>query len=124
MELHDSNALMEDCLFCKIARGEIPAKTVYRDETAIAIEDVNPQAPAHLLVLPVKHYDTLGETVARADQEGLAGRLFEIATRLGKERGGTRGYRLVVNTGPDGGQTVGHLHIHVLAGRRMTWPPG
>lgn len=115
---------MEDCLFCKIVRGEIPAKTVYRDETAIAIEDVNPQAPAHLLVLPVKHYDTLGETVARADQEGLAGRLFEIATRLGKERGATRGYRLVVNTGPDGGQTVGHLHIHVLAGRRMTWPPG
>ncbi|MGA8098662.1 MAG: histidine triad nucleotide-binding protein [Candidatus Cybelea sp.] len=124
MELYDPNALMDDCIFCKIARGEIPAKAVYRDDTAIAIEDVNPQAPTHLLVLPVKHYDTLGDTLAEADEESVAGRLFEIATRLGKERGGARGFRLVVNTGPDGGQTVGHLHIHVLAGRRMTWPPG
>lgn len=116
---------MDDCIFCKIARGEIPAKTVYRDDTAIAIEDLNPHAPIHLLVLPIEHYETLRDAMAgESNDDRVAGRLFEIATRLGKERGGAPGYRLVVNTGPDGGQTVGHLHIHVLAGRRMSWPPG
>lgn len=114
--------MMDDCIFCKIANGEVPAKVVCRNDTVLAIEDVNPQAPTHLLVLPIKHYETLADAVA--SQDGVAAEAFEIATRLGKERGGAGGYRLVVNTGPDGGQTVGHLHVHVLAGRRMTWPPG
>jgi histidine triad (HIT) family protein len=116
--------MTDGCIFCKIANGEIPAKVVFRGDTAIAIEDVNPQAPAHLLVLPIEHYETLADATAVAGQDRIAAELFEIATRLGNERGGARGYRLVVNTGPDGGQTVGHVHVHVLAGRRMTWPPG
>jgi histidine triad (HIT) family protein len=115
--------MTDDCIFCKIANGEIPANIVFRNDTAIAIEDVNPQAPTHLLVLPVRHYDTLGHAMTPGE-ERVAAELLTIATRLGKERGGAGGYRLVVNTGPDGGQTVGHLHLHVLAGRRMTWPPG
>jgi histidine triad (HIT) family protein len=127
VELHDSNPLMEECIFCKIAAGEVPANVVYRsaDGGVIAIEDVNPQAPTHLLVVPVKHYETLSDAVrAGSEDQALTSTLFEIASRLGRERGGARGFRLVVNTGPDGGQTVGHLHLHVLAGRRMTWPPG
>jgi histidine triad (HIT) family protein len=118
---------MEECIFCRIAAGEVPAKVVYRsdDGGVIAIEDVNPQAPTHLLVMPTKHYETLWEAVrAGTGDQALPATLFEIASRLGKERGGARGFRLVVNTGPDGGQTVGHLHLHVLAGRGMTWPPG
>jgi histidine triad (HIT) family protein len=113
---------MNDCIFCKIAAGEIPATVVYRDDAVIAIEDVNPQAPTHLLVLPTKHYETLGDAIGGRD--GVTSSLVEIASRLGRERGGTRGFRIVVNTGPDGGQTVGHVHLHVLAGRPMTWPPG
>jgi histidine triad (HIT) family protein len=125
VELHDPHALMDECVFCKIARGEIPATVVYRDDAVVAIEDLNPQAPTHLLVMPVKHHETLGHATAAAPPDDhIAARLVEIAARLGKERGGSRGYRLVVNTGPDGGQTVGHLHAHVLAGRHMTWPPG
>ncbi len=116
---------MEDCVFCKIGAGEIPAKVVYRDQDVVAIEDLNPQAPTHLLVMPVKHYATLWEaTVAKSNGGALAARLVELAARLGKDLGGSKGFRLVVNTGPDGGQTVDHVHIHVLAGRHMTWPPG
>lgn len=118
---------MKECIFCKIAAGEVPAKVVYRSDDAgvIAIEDVNPQAPTHLLVMPVKHYQTLWDAVrAGREDQALPSTLFEIASRLGEERGGAHGFRLVVNTGSDGGQTVGHLHLHVLAGRRMTWPPG
>jgi histidine triad (HIT) family protein len=116
--------MTDDCIFCKIASGEIPANIVFRNDTLVAIEDVNPQAPTHLLVLPVEHYETLADAITAAGEKRVGGELFEVATRLGKERGGARGYRLVVNTGPDGGQTVGHLHVHVLAGRGMTWPPG
>ncbi|HTX57915.1 MAG TPA: histidine triad nucleotide-binding protein [Candidatus Acidoferrales bacterium] len=111
-----------DCLFCKIAGGEIPSKGVYRDETVLAIEDINPQAPTHLLVMPVVHHANIGELSDAADGPLLA-KLFEVATKLGRERG-PGGYRLVMNTGKDGGQTVDHLHVHVLAGRHMTWPPG
>lgn len=112
---------MEACIFCKIAAGELPAKEVYRDEEIVAIEDLNPRAPAHILVMPCKHFATLHDLTA-GDRE-FVGRLFEVATRIGRERG-SRGYRLVVNTGADGGQTVDHVHVHVLAGRHMTWPPG
>ncbi|HET6274977.1 MAG TPA: histidine triad nucleotide-binding protein [Candidatus Cybelea sp.] len=113
---------MRDCIFCKIASGEIPAKEVYRDERVVAIEDLNPQAPTHLLVLPVAHHDTIADASSSAGP--LAGELIDVAARLGTERGGEAGFRLVVNTGADGGQTVGHVHVHVLAGRPMTWPPG
>lgn len=111
-----------DCLFCKIAAGQIPAKSVYRDDAVLAIEDINPQAPVHLLVMPVKHHANIGE-LADADESVLLAKLIGVATKLGRDRGGD-GYRLVLNTGPDGGQTVDHLHVHVLAGRHMTWPPG
>jgi histidine triad (HIT) family protein len=123
VDLLDQDALMSDCIFCKIGAGEIPAKEVYRDDKVVAIEDLNPQAPTHLLVMPVAHYETLAEA-AGGDDEQLTSLLVRIASRLGKERGGAQGFRLVVNTGPEGGQTVGHLHLHVLAGRAMTWPPG
>jgi histidine triad (HIT) family protein len=112
---------MDDCIFCKIASGEIPAKVVYRDDAVLAIEDLNPQAPAHLLVIPAAHYASIVEAV---DDGALAGSMMAVAARLGKERGGDGGFRLIVNTGPDGGQTVAHVHVHVLAGRAMTWPPG
>jgi histidine triad (HIT) family protein len=111
-----------ECLFCRIAVGEIPAKVVAREDGLIAIEDINPQAPVHLLVMPVVHHANIGE-FSDAKDEALMARLIALASKLGRERG-KRGYRLVVNTGPDGGQTVDHLHIHVLAGRFMTWPPG
>lgn len=113
---------MTECIFCKIARGEIPATLVYRDEDIVAIADLNPQAPTHLLVLPCEHYADL---VALHDggAGALATRLIAVATKLGREAG-AQGFRLVVNTGEEGGQTVDHLHVHVLAGRPMTWPPG
>ncbi len=113
---------MSDCIFCKIAAGELPANTVHRDDSVVAIEDLNPQAPAHLLVMPIRHYANVREitTLDRA----LAARLLEVASKLGAERGGDEGFRLVVNTGRDGGQTVDHAHVHVLAGRSMEWPPG
>ena len=113
---------MEECIFCRIVRGELPAKAVYRDEDLIAIEDVNPQAPVHLLVLPVAHYATIAELIAKRDT--FVEKLMEMAAKLGRERGGDDGFRLVINTGPGGGQTVDHVHVHVLAGRPMTWPPG
>jgi len=112
---------MSDCLFCKIVRGEIPAREVHRDGRTIAIEDINPQAPVHLLVMPVQHFADIG-ALAAADPE-LLGRVAAVAARLGGEYG-FGGYRLVVNTGADGGQTVDHVHVHVLAGRLLEWPPG
>lgn len=115
---------MPDCLFCKIAAGEIPAKIVHRGEGVIAIEDLNPQAPTHLLVMPVEHFATLRDVALARDHAGLSTALIDAASRLGSERGGERGFRIVVNTGADGGQTVGHVHLHVLAGRAMSWPPG
>jgi histidine triad (HIT) family protein len=112
---------MDDCLFCKIAAGTIPAKEVYRDDAIVAIEDINPQAPFHVLVMPVKHFANAG-VLADAD-EALLGRVVAAASRLGRGSD-PLGYRLVVNTGAHGGQTVDHLHVHVLSGRAMQWPPG
>src|SRR5215469_16082484 len=110
------------CIFCKIVRAEIASTVVHRDDRVLAIEDVNPQAPVHLLVLPLEHHGTLGELIASGKLE-IANAVLETATKLGSERGGAAGFRLVVNTGADGGQTVGHVHVHVLAGRPMHWPP-
>ena len=114
---------MADCIFCKIVAGEIPAKVVHRDEDVIAIEDLNPQAPTHLLVMPVQHFETISHLVSGQRADPLVRRLFEAASQLGEKHGDGE-YRLVVNTGQKGGQTVGHLHVHVLGGRAMTWPPG
>jgi histidine triad (HIT) family protein len=113
---------MGDCIFCKIAAGQVPAQIVHRDDEVIVIEDLNPQAPSHALVIPVTHHATIaGLTQA---EPALAARLLAVASELGAARGGERGFRLVVNTGEHGGQTVGHVHLHVLAGREMSWPPG
>lgn len=110
------------CIFCKIVAGEIPATFVHRDEDVVVITDVNPQAPKHLLVLPVEHVPNYPEFVGFASPELIA-KLFSIAGQVGREQS-AQGFRAVINTGPDGGQTVDHLHVHVLAGRPMQWPPG
>lgn len=110
------------CLFCKIIAGEIPAKFVHRDDDVVVIEDVNPQAPQHLLVMPVKHVANYPQFVGFEGPE-LVAKLFSVAGQVGREQSAD-GFRAVINTGPAGGQTVDHLHIHVLAGRSMQWPPG
>ena len=110
-----------DCLFCRIATGEIPAQVVYRTPTAIAIRDINPQAPVHLLVIPLEHVETLNDT---ADAEFLGGLLVAAREVARRERLDLKGYRVVVNNGVEAGQTVPHLHLHVLGGRAMRWPPG
>ncbi|MBV9269633.1 MAG: HIT domain-containing protein [Candidatus Eremiobacteraeota bacterium] len=112
----------DDCIFCKIVAGQIPAQIVHRDDDVVVITDVNPQAPQHLLVMPVQHWPNLPALSESGSQE-LVAKLFAVASQFGRKRG-ERGFRLVANTGPAGGQTVDHLHIHVLAGRDMTWPPG
>jgi histidine triad (HIT) family protein len=116
------SAMNSDCIFCKIIAGEVPARFAHRDANVVAINDVNPQAPQHLLVMPVQHVANLPDLAASGD-EARAAALFSVAARLGRERG-AQGFRLVVNTGEHGGQTVDHLHVHVLAGRQMHWPPG
>ena len=111
-----------DCIFCKIARREIPANELARTGDAVAFADLDPQAPQHVLVVPLRHADTLGDYIAAEGAEA-AGRVLALASRIGRERA-PGGYRVVVNEGADGGQTVFHLHFHVLGGRHMTWPPG
>lgn len=110
------------CLFCKIVAGEIPSKKVFEDDLTYAFRDINPQAPTHVLVVPRKHVNSLAETSGE-DQEML-GYLHLVAARIAKSEGLSKGFRTVINTGPDGGQTVDHLHVHLLGGRGMTWPPG
>jgi histidine triad (HIT) family protein len=114
---------MSDCIFCKIGAGEIPAKVVWQDDAVLAFEDLNPQAPVHILVIPKRHVVSLNG--AQNGERPLLGQLLEAATAVAKKKGiAESGYRVVANTGNDGGQTVFHLHLHVLGGRRMTWPPG
>jgi len=110
-----------DCIFCKIVNKQIPAREVYRDAGVIAIEDINPQAPVHVLVIPVEHGRNLHDFAALAGPERL-GALLHRAGEIGRTLG-PGGYRVVMNEGSDGGQTVSHLHAHVLAGRPMGWPP-
>jgi histidine triad (HIT) family protein len=113
---------MSDCLFCKIARKEIPAEAVLETDRALAFADLNPQAPVHLLVIPKAHYENAAEA-SEADPE-LVGHLVSVAAQAARERNLSDGYRIVTNTGPDAGQSVPHLHFHLLGGRAMGWPPG
>lgn len=113
---------MADTIFGKIIRGEVPAKIVHDDDLCLAFHDVAPQAPVHVLVIPKKPLRSLAEATA-ADAD-LLGHLVVVATQLARSIGLTDGYRLVVNTGREGGQSVDHLHVHLLGGRQLGWPPG
>jgi histidine triad (HIT) family protein len=110
------------CLFCRIAAGEIPARIVYEDADCLAFADINPQAPTHTLIIPREHIQSLQQ--ARTEHAPLLGKLLAAAAAVAKQAGLETGYRVVLNTGEDGGQTVDHLHLHVLGGRAMHWPPG
>lgn len=113
--------MADSCLFCRIARGEIPAKVVAQDDVAMAFRDISPQAPTHVLVIPRVHVSTLHE----AGDPALLGHLLQMAADVARREGVTdAGYRTVINTNGDGGQTVFHLHVHVLGGRALAWPPG
>lgn len=112
-----------DCLFCKLVNGDIPAKILYQDEDVIAFEDIAPQAPTHFLVIPKRHISTLNDL--SNDDSALVGKLPITAAKIAKELGiDESGYRVVMNCNEMGGQTVYHIHMHVLGGRSMTWPPG
>jgi histidine triad (HIT) family protein len=114
---------MSNCLFCKIIAGEIPSKKLYEDDEMLAFLDINPMAPVHFLVIPKKHISSLLEL--EADDVDLLGRLFYKAQELAKQQGcEEKGARFLINAKSDGGQTVDHLHIHVLGGRALSWPPG
>jgi len=113
---------MADCLFCRIIRGEVPSKKVYEDEHIFAFEDLNPQGPTHVLVIPKQHISGLKEAVA-GDAE-LVGRCHLAAAQIARERSIEDGYRTVLNVGPRAGQSVFHLHVHLIGGRPLQWPPG
>lgn len=113
--------MANDCLFCRIVRTEIPAKIVAEDEYCVAFRDINPQAPVHVLVIPRDHVASLNEVRDGA----VVGRMHALATKIARDEGlAERGYRTVINTNADAGQTVFHIHLHLLGGRHMTWPPG
>jgi histidine triad (HIT) family protein len=114
---------MMSCIFCRIVKGEVPSKRLYEDEDVLAFADISPQAPTHVLVVPKRHIANIAD-ITPGDAE-LIGKLFLIGNQMARDGGiAERGYRLVINSGPDGGQAVDHIHLHVLGGRRMTWPPG
>jgi histidine triad (HIT) family protein len=113
---------MPDCIFCRIIRGEAPAKKVYEDERALVFEDINPQAPTHVLIIPKKHIVGLKE--AQPEDAEIIGYLHLVAARIARQRGIEDGYRTVFNVGPRAGQSVFHLHLHLLGGRSLRWPPG
>jgi len=116
-------SLMADCLFCKIIAREIPASIVYEDERLIAIKDINPQAPTHLLLVPKRHIPTLNDLAAGDDQ--IVGELVRRAAAIAKDQGiDAGGFRTVFNTNRDAGQTVFHIHLHLIGGRSLSWPPG
>ncbi len=111
-----------DCIFCKIANKEINSALIYEDESVVAFRDLNPQAPQHILIVPKKHVANITEL----DDKELAAHIFvDVVPKIAKEVGvADSGFRIVVNTGEEGGQTVNHLHVHLIGGRKMTWPPG
>lgn len=114
--------MAENCLFCKIVSGTIPAKKVLEDDLCLAFHDIDPKAPVHVLVIPKEHIES--QAHAMEQHEALLGHLMLTAAKVAEELGLTQGFRTVINTGDDGGQTVSHLHLHVLGGRAMHWPPG
>lgn len=111
-----------DCIFCKIANGEIPTTKVYEDDTVVAFNDMTPQAPVHILIIPKQHIASVAEL--NESNCAVVAHIFEVAARLGKELGLENGYRIVNNCGEDGGQTVQHLHFHFMGGRQFGWPAG
>lgn len=113
---------MEDCLFCKIIAGKIPSKKVYEDDKVYAFEDIDPKAPTHVLIVPKRHIVGLKE--AKAEDAEIIGYSHLIAAKLGRERAIEDGYRTVYNVGPKSGQSVFHLHLHLIGGRNLKWPPG
>ncbi len=114
---------MENCIFCKIIAGEIPSKKAYEDEDVLAFHDIDPKAPAHVLIIPKKHMKSVLEL--QAEDDALLAKLFRVAQKLAAELNvAESGFRLVLNTGEQGGQTVDHLHMHILGGRNLGWPPG
>lgn len=114
---------MAECLFCKIGRKEIPAAIVYEDRQVVAFEDINPQAPSHTLIIPKTHFGTFNDV--GPEEEALLGHMMMVAARVAKDKGlHTSGYRLVANCLESAGQSVFHIHLHLLGGRRFSWPPG
>ena len=114
---------MPDCLFCRVAAGEIPATIVYQDEHVVAFNDINPQAPTHVLVIPRRHIATLNELTP--DDDAVVGELTRRAAAIAREQGlAERGYRVLFNCNEDAGQTVFHIHMHLVGGRKLGWPPG
>ena len=113
---------MADCIFCRIAAGEIPSNKLYEDDQLLAFYDLDPQAPTHFLVIPKAHIASAAEIAPQ--NSAVVAHIYEVIARLAAELGLEQGFRVVTNCGPQGGQTVPHLHFHVLAGRDMTWPPG
>jgi histidine triad (HIT) family protein len=112
---------MEECIFCKMAKGEIKCNRVYEDENFLAFRDINPQAPIHILIIPKKHIARLYDT----EDVLMLGKLLSLASRIARDEGiAETGYRIVINTNKNAGQSVEHLHIHLLGGRVMKWPPG
>jgi histidine triad (HIT) family protein len=110
------------CLFCKIVEQQIPSTPVYQDDQVYAFADISPRAPVHILIVPREHIASLHE--ASKDHSALLGHLLWVAAEIARQKGLTKGHRVVVNTGGEGGQTVDHLHLHLLGGRQLTWPPG
>ncbi len=110
------------CIFCKIIEGTIPSAAVYQDELCYAFADIHPQAPVHVLIAPREHIVSLADSTE--DDVALFGHLLWIAAEIARAKGLAKGYRVVINNGDDGGQTVDHLHVHLLGGRSLTWPPG
>ncbi len=114
---------MEDCLFCKIVAGDIPSVKVYEDDKVYAFNDIEPQAPTHIIIVPKMHISSSNELTD--DNAEVIGHIFTVAAKIAKEKGfAEKGWRIVNNCGEDGGQTVGHIHFHLLAGRNLGWPPG
>jgi histidine triad (HIT) family protein len=110
------------CLFCKIIEGQIPSTAVHQDELSYAFADIDPKAPVHILIVPREHIGSLDD--AGGSKGALLGHLMQTATDIARKKGLADGYRVVVNTGKNGGQTVDHLHLHLLGGRQLNWPPG
>lgn len=113
---------MSDCLFCKIVAGEIPSEAIYEDDDLMAFWDISPQAPKHFLVIPKKHL--IDPSDVKEDDEKLIGKMIRISAQIAAENGINDGFRVVINSGADANQLVFHIHMHVLGGRRMRWPPG